>query len=49
MKKMVTAKPTKERPQKAGASGVNTPVKKEKVPQVEVKTTYGRPTQTQKL
>jgi hypothetical protein len=43
-------KGTRERPQgKAGATGINTPVKREKVPQERATTTYGRPTQTQKL
>lgn len=39
-----------EMPQgKIGKSGVNTPIKKEKVPQKKVENTYGKPTQTQKL
>lgn len=43
-------KGSKERAQgKIGASGINKPVKKEAVPQVSLKTKYGRPTQTQKM
>lgn len=41
---------TKERPQgKIKGSGINKPMQAEKVPQVEAKVTYGRPTQTQKM
>lgn len=43
-------KATSERPQgKIKGTGVNAPVVKAKVPQVKPGTTYGRPTQTQKL
>lgn len=46
-----TTPPTAERKQGTppGKSGINTPVKREKVPQVRARTTYGKPTQTQKM
>lgn len=48
--KMKPGKAKMERGQgKIAGSGVNMPVKKEKVPQKDMKTTYGAPTQKQKL
>jgi len=49
--KMKSGKPTAERAQnsKVGGSGINTPVKQAKVPQVDMPQRYGKPTQTQKM
>lgn len=46
-----TGKPTAERKQgkPPGDTGGNKPVVKAKVPQVKAKTTFGKPSQTQKL
>ncbi len=45
-----TGKATPERKQgKTGGSGVNKPVEKHKVAQVDAKVRYGKPTQTQKM
>lgn len=39
-----------EKPQgKTGPSGINKPVSKALVPQVDMKTKYGKPSQTQKM
>jgi hypothetical protein len=43
-------KPTMERDQgRIGGTGINKSMVKEPVPQVVMKNTYGKPTQTQKL
>lgn len=48
--KMAMAKGSKERSQgKIGGSGINKPVKAEKVPQKKMSVKYGDPTQKQKL
>lgn len=39
---------TKEKDGKTKKTGVNTPMKKESIPQVVARTTYGQPTSTQK-
>lgn len=45
-----TTKPTPERKQgKAKGSGINKPVVEAKVPQVRARTTYGKPSQKQKM
>lgn len=51
MKKPVKAggKTTLERKQAHKGSGINTPVTKAKVPQVDMKQRYGKPSQTQKM
>ena len=42
-------KSTKERKQAHAGSGINMPVTKAKVPQVDMKQRYGKPSQTQKM
>jgi len=45
-----TTKPTMERSQGSiKGSGINKGMKKESIPQVVARNTYGRPTQTQKM
>lgn len=49
-KSKAAGKTTKEKPQgKIKGSGVNKPAVPAKVPQVDMKNRYGKPTQTQKL
>ena len=42
--------PTRERDQgKIGGTGINTPLRKEPIPQIIMKNTYGKPTQKQRM